>query len=261
MNAIQFRLIESKSCNAAMNMAIDHALCESVARCGEPTIRFYQWKPNAVSIGAYQNHNEINHSVCKKYGVDVVRRITGGRAVFHSESDFTYSAIAPLKIFGHSINYAYKSICSSIIDSLSALGIKAELKNKNDLVVNGKKISGNAAKVAEGGVYLQHGTIIYNFDNETAKTNSEILNVELQEVRSKVTGIKQQTKAGREEVYKILKSGFMKGKKIYKSELSISEIKRANELSSTQYKIIEKDIHKNLKYRDLKYRGSCYVVH
>jgi len=256
MDELQFRLIESKSCNAAMNMAIDHAICESVARSGKPTIRFYQWKPNAVSIGAYQNHNEINNSACKKYKVDVVRRITGGRAVFHSESDFTYSVIAPLKTLGNSINYAYKSICSSIIGSLSSIGIKAELKNKNDIVVGGKKISGNAAKVSEGGVYLQHGTVIYDFDERTAKINSEILNVELKEVRSKVTGIRQQTGAGRGKFYEILKSGFMKGKIINNSELSVSEIKRANELSSAQYKIIEKNIHKNLKYR-----GSCYVVH
>ena len=83
---MQWRLIEQSPYSAAMNMAIDHAIYESVANGRElPTIRFYKWINNSVSIGAYQNPNEINLEACKKHNVGIVRRMTGGRAVFHDK--------------------------------------------------------------------------------------------------------------------------------------------------------------------------------
>ena len=164
---MNYRLIEQQSYSAPINMAIDHAIYESVANGRElPTIRFYKWKNNSVSIGAYQNPKDIDLNACKKHNVDVVRRMTGGRAVFHDKADFTYSVIAPIKIFNYSIKNAYNEICSWIINSLEDLGIKSSLENKNDIIVDGKKISGNAAKAMDRGIYLQHGTLIYGIDFE-----------------------------------------------------------------------------------------------
>src|SRR3989344_6115649 len=137
---MDWRLIEQQAYSAPMNMAIDHAVYESVANGREnPTIRFYKWINNSVSIGAYQNPNEINLEACKKHNVGIVRRMTGGRAVFHDKNDFTYSVIAPIRAFEYSIENAYRQICSWIINSLSELGIKASLENKNDIMVDGKK--------------------------------------------------------------------------------------------------------------------------
>ena len=97
---MKWRFIEEEAYSAPMNMAIDHAIYESVANGRElPTIRFYNWENDSVSIGAYQNPKEINLEACKKHNVDVVRRMTGGRAVFHDKADFTYSVIATIKAF------------------------------------------------------------------------------------------------------------------------------------------------------------------
>src|SRR3989344_3306441 len=138
---MKWRLIEQATYSAAMNMAIDHAVYESVANEREyPTIRFYKWLNSSVSIGAYQNPKEINLDACKKHNIGIVRRMTGGRAVFHDKIDFTYSVIAPIRVFNYSIGNAYKQICSWMINSLKELGIKAGLENKNDIMVGGKKI-------------------------------------------------------------------------------------------------------------------------
>jgi len=82
---MNWRLIEQQAYNAAMNMAIDEDVYESVASGKQlPTIRFYKWKNNSVSLGTFQNQSEINLEKCKKNNVDVVRRITGGRAVYRA---------------------------------------------------------------------------------------------------------------------------------------------------------------------------------
>ena len=184
---MKWRLIEQEAYDAAMNMAIDHAIYESVANEREhPTIRFYKWVNSSVSIGAYQNPKEINMDACKKHEIGVVRRMTGGRAVFHDKADFTYSVIAPIKVFNYSIETAYREICSWIINALNDLGIKAALESKNDIVVNDKKISGNAAKAMEKGVYLQHGTLIYDVDFDAMP---QVLNIPQDLAKEKIASI------------------------------------------------------------------------
>ena len=80
-----------------MNMAVDEAILRCRAANSVPnTLRFYRWKPSAVSIGRFQKlENEVNLKNCAKLGVDTVRRISGGGTVFHdSEGEVTYSVIA-----------------------------------------------------------------------------------------------------------------------------------------------------------------------
>ncbi len=249
---MKWRLIEQQSYSAAMNMAIDEAICESIAKNkSSPTIRLYKWKNNSVSIGSNQNQNEINLDECKKNKVDVVRRITGGRAVYHDKNDFTYSVIAPIKIFDNDINNAYSEICSWIINSLNEIGISSQLKNKNDIMVKGKKISGNAARLFENGIYLQHGTLVYDVDFNLMP---KIMNISEQAARDKIASVFHFKKISQKNVYEILKNNFIKNKKIEIKELSKEELKMANELAKTKYNslILPKEVL-------LKNKGACYV--
>ncbi|MEK6947508.1 MAG: biotin/lipoate A/B protein ligase family protein, partial [Nanoarchaeota archaeon] len=205
---MDWRLLEQQTYDAAMNMAIDEAIYESVASGKQlPTIRFYKWKNNSVSLGAFQNQDEINLEECKKNNVDVIRRITGGRAVYHDKKDFTYSIVAPIKIFDNSVSNAYKEICSWIINSLKDLGIKSKLENKNDIMVNNKKISGNAAKLMEKGIYLQHGTLVYDLDFNLMP---KVLNISKDLAKEKIASILQFKKINQNEVYNSLKNSFSK---------------------------------------------------
>ena len=84
--------------NAYINMAIDEVLLSSRV----PVLRFYQWEPCAVSIGRFQDLNEIDLEFCTENSIDVVRRITGGKAVLH-EKELTYSFIIDKKMMPRSI--------------------------------------------------------------------------------------------------------------------------------------------------------------
>ena len=249
---MNWRLIEQKEYSAAMNMAIDHAIYESVANGREnPTIRFYKWINSSVSIGAYQNPKEINLDVCKKNNVDVVRRMTGGRAVYHDKDDFTYSVIAPIRIFNYSIENAYREICSHIIITLSELGIKAAIENKNDIIVNRKKISGNAAKAMDKGVYLQHGTLIYDIDFIIMP---EVLNISKEILNERATSILQHKKLSQKEVHEALRNNFIKDKEIKEDGISEYELLRAEDLAKTKYSSLVLPAGTLLKNK-----GACYV--
>jgi len=157
--------------DAYMNMAVDEAICRLRSQGKSPnTIRLYRWKPSAVSIGYFQIlEQEVNLDACKRLGVDVVRRMTGGGAVYHSyEGEVTYSVIVNQdhpKI-PRDILKSYELICGGITLALKYLGINAEFKPINDIDVNGKKISGNA-QTRRWNIVLQHGTILLDTDIRT----------------------------------------------------------------------------------------------
>ena len=249
---MQFRLIEQETYNAAMNMAIDEAIVKSVSD-GEslPTIRFYKWKNNSVSIGSNQNQGEINLEFCRKNNIDVVRRITGGRAVYHDGDDFTYSVIAPINIFDNSIKNAYAEICSWIINALKDMGIKSRLQNTNDIMADGKKISGNAAKLFDNKIYLQHGTLVYDIDFNLMPKS---LNIPEKTAREKIASVTDFKKISQNKIYETLKTNFIKDKEIKIGKLTKKESKRA-EILSKKYDSIQTD-----KDTLLRNKGACYVL-
>jgi len=249
---MEWRLIEQETYNAAMNMAIDEAICESVAANEQlPTIRFYKWKNNSVSIGSYQNQCEINLELCRKNNIDVVRRITGGRAVYHDKRDFTYSVIAPIKIFDNSIKSAYGEICCWIINALREIGIRSRLENKNDIMIHGKKISGNAAKLIDNKIYLQHGTLVYDIDFELMP---KILKISEKLAREKIASISEFKKINQNKVYEALKTSFIKNKHVKAQKFSGEELDYTAKLAQAKYNSLD------LKDTILKNKGACYIL-
>lgn len=153
-------------------MAIDEAILTArIAGQVPNTLRFYRWQPSAVSIGKNQNpENELYLDACKQQGVDVVRRISGGGAVYHDfEGEVTYNVTAQTADFGTGdITSVYVQIYEAITDALRLLGIPADFssgdaKNCPNLTVNGKKISGSSQTITHG-VVLQHGTLLRSVD-------------------------------------------------------------------------------------------------
>jgi lipoate---protein ligase len=161
-----------ETCNAFMNMAIDEAILLERAVGKVPnTLRFYRWKPSAVSIGRFQTlQNEVDLQNCKKLGIDVVRRVSGGGAVFHDfEGEVTYSIVAKIDDFGtKDFAEIYSKVYSAICEALRTMGITADyspgdVKNCPNLTVNGKKISGSS-QANKSGIVLQHGTLLLDID-------------------------------------------------------------------------------------------------
>jgi len=247
-----WRLFKLETYNAYANMAIDEAILTARTRnLVENTLRFFRWEPSAVSIGKFQNvRNEVHLENCKKFGIDIVRRITGGGTVYHdSEGEITYSVIVDKKdLETQNITHVYAKIYAGIAESLKILGINADFsegtaKTCPNLTVNGKKISGSAQSHKKG-VVLQHGTILLDVDLEKmftllrvpwAKTCTQVVSV----TKNKITSIKRELEkeVAIKEVNHALIEGFQKALniKLTDGELTPYECELAKKLYKEKY--------------------------
>lgn len=244
----EWRLIDLEVLSGPMTMAIDEAILR-LATLGEspPTLRLYRWNPSAVSIGYFQSiHEEVDLEICKKLEVDVVRRITGGGAVYHDyDGEITYSIIVKEdnpKI-PTDIMESYELLCQGIVGGLKNLGMNAEFKPINDIIVNGRKISGNA-QTRRQNVLLQHGTILVDFDpgamfKVLKVSEAKISDKLIQSVRERVTSIRNEMEdeITFEQVRKALIEGFQGALQINFREgrLSKSERELADRLLKEKY--------------------------
>lgn len=180
----EFRFIDCDINNGYFNMAVDEVLSYRVSKGDSiPILRFYRWDPPCLSLGYFQDaQKEINFEGLKKHKIDLVRRLTGGRAVLH-DIEITYSIIIPLKYdwIPNSINESYRIISLALLEGLKKLGINASLSKKisgkiphtssacfdapssYELIANEKKIIGSAQKRFNG-ILLQHGSIPITLD-------------------------------------------------------------------------------------------------
>jgi len=205
--------------DAPTQMAIDEAIAMNRLVEDNPnTIRLYRWRPSAVSIGYFQSlEKEVNLETCRELGVDVIRRITGGGAVFHDyDGEITYSLVAPETDpkMPRDILASYQVICGAIIDGLKKLGVDAEFKPINDIAAGGKKISGNA-QTRRHGVVLQHGTVLVDSDIPTMfrvlrVSDAKISDKMIKAVEERVTNVRRYLgkKVSFKEARDALVSGF-----------------------------------------------------
>ncbi len=240
---MSFRFIPLETHSAAMNMALDEACMEAV-RDGlvAPTLRIYRWNPSAITIGNFQCiADEVDSAAVSADGIAVVRRQTGGGAVFHdTEGEVTYSIIAPEQLFSKNIAESYREICACILRALAALGIAAEFRPINDLVVEGRKISGNA-QTRRGGVLLQHGTILFTVDPAVmfrylTPDKSKLADKPfIKSVQAAVTSVCEQREITREELEKALTNAFHSAFPGVQGHWTEAELMRAAALLRTKY--------------------------
>jgi len=231
----QWRLLKTGFDTAFANMAIDRAVL--VANSGgkvPPTVRFYGWIPPAISIGYFQSlTEEVDLDACKKLNVDYVRRITGGGAVFH-DKELTYSIVISESHpeTPKNIMESYGRICGAIIKGLKQLGIESSYAPINDIITNGKKISGSA-QTRKLGTVLQHGTVLMDVDVDKMFSllkvpNEKIKDKLIKDVKERVTSIRHilGKDASFEEVAEAMKVGFEKefNVKLVEGKLSNEEV-------------------------------------
>jgi lipoate-protein ligase A len=252
-----WRFLNYNRYNAFENMAIDEAIFrETIKDKKKPTIRFYGWHPAAVSIGYFQDpQNELNLEQCSNRGVDIVRRLTGGKAVFHND-EITYSVVAGVgeKSFPADILGTYKVISDCLVQGLAYLGIKANLApagraikdtdlksccfsipSRNELLVAGRKICGSAQMRTNGG-FLQQGSLLLTFN--PVKALSVILpfstSEHLAKLSNSVAAINEviANPVETKEICNSLKKGFadVLGVEIVEEPLAPSEIMLKNDL-------------------------------
>lgn len=228
-----FRFIDTGLNDAFFNMAVDEAL---LRLSNKPVLRFYQWKPAAVSVGYFQDIKDIDLGFCKKNNIDVVRRITGGKAVFH-DKELTYSFIIDEKKMPKNVIDSYKLISKGVLTALNNLSINAEFKDDDvkktktpvclnnpswyEIIVDDKKIAA-AAQTRKNGKLLQHGPILLNMDYKKYcslfRNNNEQL---LEETKKRITYLNQYKKISQDKLKKELRKGF---EKIFNVEFNISKL-------------------------------------
>ncbi|MDX9708180.1 MAG: lipoate--protein ligase family protein [Trichloromonas sp.] len=183
MDDNRWRLVRTGPLPGGMNMALDEVLLQEVAAGrSRPVLRLYRWRPEAVSLGYFQRNEVVNRAFCRSSGIDVVRRLTGGRAVLHGE-EVTYAVIAGSgQGFPVRAEESYRTIAELLRATLCSLGIEAELAPAHrqereralpaacfeaaagyELLCRGQKIAGSAQK-RRGDFFLLQGSIPLELD-------------------------------------------------------------------------------------------------
>jgi lipoate-protein ligase A len=149
------------------HMALDQVLLDEVATGRRPpTLRVWEWAAPAVVVGIFQSlKNEVDAEAAREHGIEVVRRISGGGAMFIEPGNtITYSIYAPQSLIaGMSFREAYAYMDASVLEALNDLGIQATYQPLNDITSPGGKIGG-AAQAYRGGAVLHHVTMAYDID-------------------------------------------------------------------------------------------------
>jgi len=247
-----WRLIPLSTNNGFWNMALDEAILRAVIEKRSPnTLRFYKWNPSTVSIGRNQSlSTEVDMKVADEKGYNVVRRITGGGAVFHDgHGEITYSIVCPIKFLkdlnAKKVIEQFEIIERGIITGLSLFGLNAEegIIHCPALFLEGKKFSGNA-QVRKKNHLLQHGTILLEINPErmysVLKAPNNVSKTRMvKSVYAKCIGIKDRFEDYEEEKFlEFLKKGFEKVLKIDLKEGDFTEyeLSLAKKLAEEKYK-------------------------
>jgi lipoate-protein ligase A len=261
----RWRLIIEENNNAYYNMAVDEAIMKIHSQGDTPpTLRFYGWQPAALSLGYFQQlKKEVDLEKCQDKGINLVRRLTGGRAILHKQ-ELTYSIIIHenYNLLADSIEKSYQQISSGLVAGLNQLGVKAELKAVErgkkaprghsaacfdapswyEVILNNKKLIGSAQRRRKNTI-LQHGSLPLDDSSEEIfellNYSSEIDRKKARRIfKSKSTNLKKAGyKLKRRQLIDALSSGLAEklGLTFEESSLTDKEIELAYKLAKNKY--------------------------
>lgn len=183
------RAIQSPSTDPRFNLALEQYIFDQM-----PRNRSYLmlWRNDqTIVVGKHQDtFAEINADYVRANQIQVVRRLSGGGAVYHDLGNVNFTFIAD-----HTgSDFDFSTFCRPVIWALESLGVPAELNGRNDMTIRGRKFSGNSQYVKEGRV-MHHGTLLYDSDlsvvsSALAPSRDKLTSKGLPSVRSRVTNIK-----------------------------------------------------------------------
>ncbi len=198
---------ESDCLEAESNLALEEYLLYKCMEIKRPILLLWQNR-NAVVIGRNQNaFIECNMEYAHREGIHIVRRLTGGGAVYHDLGNINYSFILPKEL------YDKDETMQLVVDALKMLGVSAKKTGRNDICIKGEKVSGNAYFSKEY-VALHHGTILYEVNKNTLSNVLQVTDAKLSKngiksIKARVTDIKSKyPKILLSEIKESIKSAF-----------------------------------------------------
>ncbi|MFF8311459.1 lipoate--protein ligase family protein [Streptomyces lydicus] len=230
----------------ALHMALDEVLTGEVAAGRRPpTLRVWEWDRPAVIIGSFQSlRNEVDERAAARHGVTVVRRISGGGAMFVEPGNtITYSLCVPQSLVqGLSFAESYAYLDDWVLGALGDMGIRAWYKPLNDIATDAGKIAGAAQKrlVTGGGAVLHHVTMSYDIDAgkmvEVLRIGREKLSDKgIGSARKRVDPLRRQTGLPRAEVIERMIASFRARYGGTRGEVTERELARARELAAGKF--------------------------
>jgi lipoate-protein ligase A len=239
-----WQLVHGTAYPPVLQMALDQVLAEEVgAGRRKPTLRIWEWDEPGVVIGSFQSvKNEVDLDNAEKYGMQVVRRISGGGAMFmEAGSVITYSIYAPSDLVqGMSFADSYAFLDEWVITALKSVGIEASYQPLNDITSPKGKIGGAAQKRLGTGAVLHHVTMSYDMDGERMV---EVLRIGREKLSDKgtksaakrVDPLRSQTGLSRAEIIARMESTFRGLYGLTEGEITADEFARAERLVEEKF--------------------------
>ncbi len=221
-----WRLIQEDVRSGPTQMALDAVAAATAAEGGPWTLRVYSWEPSTLSLGYHQDPGTVDWEFCDRVGIDVVRRPTGGGAIYHDRrGDISYSVVAPTEVLPGDLMETYEMLCEPLLDALDRVGIDAgfaaepadaihepacylrAIDPAHDVVAaDGRKLSGNAQYRKRDAV-IQHGSLTYE---RRVDRHRKVFSADLdpERFRERVTSVSEQTAVDRKAMVSALEASF-----------------------------------------------------
>ncbi len=243
-----WQLVRGPALSPLQQMATDQVLAEEVGegRRG-PTLRIWEWASPAVVIGSFQSvRNEVDLENAQAYGFEVVRRISGGGAMFiEPQAAITYSLYAPAALVqGMSFAESYAFLDEWVIHALRGLGIEATYQPLNDIASPAGKIGGAAQKRLGSGAVLHHVTMAYDMDGDrmvqVLRIGREKLSDKgIKSANKRVDPLKSQTGRSRDELIDHLVATFRTEYGLTEGSITDAESARVEQLVAEKFSTTE----------------------
>jgi lipoate-protein ligase A len=204
---------------------------------------FVLWSTSpTLVVGKFQNTlEEINEQYVKEHGLHVVRRLSGGGTMYMDEGGWQFSYLAPSR--GNDLSIEFARFVNPVVDFLRSLGLNAALTGRNDITVDGKKVSGNS-QYRLGSYTVHHGTLLYDENMEnlvrtTTPKEYKITSKAIQSVRERVTNIREHLER----------------------DMSLTEFRDAlaEYITDSEYKITEEDDARIRQIADERFRDPKVI--
>ena len=236
-------------------MALDAVAAATAAAGGPRTVRVYRWEPATLSLGYRTDPEVVDWAFCEREGIDVVRRPTGGGAIYHdTDGDVSYSVIAPTEELPDDLMATYELLCEPLLTACERLGVPARFADDplpalyepacylravdpaHDVVVGDRKLSGNAQYRRRESV-VQHGSLTYRTPPDRSLGCFRSPGITPETFDDRVTDVARESGSGasRAETVAALEDALAEWADAETREWTDAELERARELAARKF--------------------------